>query len=1206
VVPVATTSAAPSGLSAPPFVGPRPFRRDDPEHGRDLFGRDRDLDNLFNLLISERIVLMYSPSGAGKTSLIQAKLLPRMEAEGFVVWPTVRVGLPPDPTRPGNRYLRSALACLGAPESDAPPTLDEYLRCRAPADAEPQLLVLDQFEEVLVEDPTDRDAKEEFFRQLGVALRARERWALVAMREEHVAALDPYLRFVPTRLSAHFRLDLLDQRAALAAIVGPAQAAGVDLRPVAERLVNDLRRERRQRLDGTFEQQAGPSVEPVQLQVVCLRLWASLPPGTTTVEHLDLTWDVDQVLAEYYAERVGAIAATTGVPERQIREWVEQQLITPQGLRDKVLQQPAQTAGLPNGVIQALEDAHLVRGERQRGATWFELAHDRLIDPIRQDNKRWLDAHLTTAQRRAQLWAAARQPEQLLLRGRDLEDAQRWLGQHPHEASDVEREYLAASRRAEDQRRALRRLRLVIAALAVLALGAVAAFVYKQIQGEARLREVQLQDDARLREANRAAEIAQQARNQLDHDPELSLLLAIDAEQTPRVYAAEDALRAALVASHIRAATNVKAGPEYAAEFSPDGRYILAAADDGKARLWRLDGAGLRGAPIEVAPPVTNGRVWPLTIATFSPDAGRFVAAGSEHTAWVWDARTLAGPLALTGHTGAILGAAFSPDGRRIVTGSADHTARVWDGSTGEPQLELRGHTDAVTSAVYSPDGSSIVTVSYDGSAIVWDAATGAPVRTLPIAGALLFDVAFDPAGARIVTASQDGTARVSDPGTGALLAELRGHTAPVLTARFSPDGRLIVTASEDGTARLWDATTYLQLAVLRGQQGAVREAAFDPTSTRVVTASEDGMIREWAAIDAPLTAAFDSGAGLPIHHVEFSPDGRWLLAAGEDDAARVWDTTSGSLVATLAGHTKTVFGAGFSPDGQHVVTASADGTARVWDLASAGQPLATLPASTRPLTAAAFSPDGRRVVTAGVDGTARVWDAANDQPLLELRGHTERVTSAVYSPDGSRIATGSADTTARVWDAAGGRPLLELRGHTGALTGVVFSADGSRVVTSSADGTVMVWDAGSGESLAVLARGGSQGLNGVALGCHSNDAALNCRWIVTAGADGVVGVWDGVTYASLMVLRSGGALYTAAYDPTNSHRFAVGTDDGRVLLYRCEVCAPVTELLDLARQRVTRQLTDLERREFEPPEGRDPTARPGSRQRPDSQQGPS
>lgn len=106
----ATTSLTPSNpvTAENPYVGPRSFKT-----GEKMYGRDRELRDLLNLLIAERIVLLYSPSGAGKSSLIQAGLIEQLRQEGFKPLPVMRVSLQPENTPPNaNRYLLSAKLSL--------------------------------------------------------------------------------------------------------------------------------------------------------------------------------------------------------------------------------------------------------------------------------------------------------------------------------------------------------------------------------------------------------------------------------------------------------------------------------------------------------------------------------------------------------------------------------------------------------------------------------------------------------------------------------------------------------------------------------------------------------------------------------------------------------------------------------------------------------------------------------------------------------------------------------------------------------------------------------------------------------------------------------------------------------------------------------------------------------------------------------------
>jgi hypothetical protein len=535
---------------ANPYIGPRSFTT-----GETLYGRDHETYKLLNLLIAERVVLLYSPSGAGKTSLIQAAIIPQLLEEGFAVLPVIRVGTEPpaasaefsvltdelsataqDSNRSDapshnsalNRYVLSALLSL---EEELPAerqlplerlvgmSLADYLAHRESdlPSSDGIVLIFDQFEEVLTIDPTDTAAKHVFFQQLGAALRDRKRWALFAMREDYLAPLDPYLRPIPTRLGTRFRLDLLEEQAARQAMQRPARLAGVQFTDAAaQALADDLRRVLVQRPDGTTEEQLGAYVEPVQLQVVCYRLWSQLSPDADEigVDAVAAVGDVDSALTAYYVERVATIAGATGVRERAIRDWFDTQLITEQGIRGQVLQGTDHSAGLANRAIWPLIDAHLVRGEKRRGATWFELAHDRLIEPVRKDNAAWRAANLSVLQRQAALWDRQSRPEGLLLRDAALAEAERWAAAHAEELTSTEHEYLESSRSLREiilrARRANRRVRILaaVASLAFVIAVALAALAFgaRQQAVEAAQQQATAAQEAHIAEANAQTE----------------------------------------------------------------------------------------------------------------------------------------------------------------------------------------------------------------------------------------------------------------------------------------------------------------------------------------------------------------------------------------------------------------------------------------------------------------------------------------------------------------------------------------------------------------------------------------------------------------------------------------------------------------------------------------------------------------------------
>jgi hypothetical protein len=326
----------------------------------------------------------------------------------------------------GNRFLTSLMLSLeeGLPRDRRRPvtdvaseTLGDYLAGRLALERETGaagiLLVFDQFEEILTVDPLDTEAKRVFFQTIGEALRDPSLWALFALREGYLAQMEPYVDLIPTRWSNTSRLELLGREAVEEVLTRTAGLGGRTFsESAAESLFADLARTKVQRPDGSFAEETGRFVEPVQLQVVCRRLWDAMPVDDLSIDPEDLTrfGDVGEALAGYYGDAVARIAASDLGLERRIREWFGNRLITPGGIRAQVLRGADDSDGCQNAVIEQILDTHLVRGEKRAGATWYELAHDRLIQPVRESNQDWYENHLEPFQRQAALWVKQGRP----------------------------------------------------------------------------------------------------------------------------------------------------------------------------------------------------------------------------------------------------------------------------------------------------------------------------------------------------------------------------------------------------------------------------------------------------------------------------------------------------------------------------------------------------------------------------------------------------------------------------------------------------------------------------------------------------------------------------------------------------------------------------------------------------------------------------
>ena len=1088
-----------------PYVGPQAFRRGDA-----FYGRDRETADLLDLLIAERVVLLYSPSGAGKSSLIAAGLVRQLEAEGFEVLPTVRLTHEPPPgsslsSPPRNRYALSTLLSLeeGLLEEHQHRTADldtmtvtEYLANRPDLDNTRgnEVLLFDQFEEVITADPNDHAAKEEFFADIGVALQDRNLWALFAIREDFLAEFDPYSRFVPTRFANRYRLDLLGVEQALDAMILPAADRGTDFRrEAAEKLADDLRRIRVQRSAGITEE-LGPTVEPVQLQVACRQVWNRLGADTKAIDLDDVqaVGNVDQALASYYADCIATAVAESGVGERALRDWFENELVTPQGIRGQVLYGPRQNGAFSERAVKMLTDAHLVRAESRRGATWYELAHDRLIEPVKEDNARWREVNLSHFERLATWWDEQNRPDQALLTGPDLVNAETWVAANAATLSPSEQEFLEASRKAaehaERERRATKRTRrwLVIAVVGCVLAATLGGWAWRA-QRQA------------TTSANRFAvtALAGQARDALASDVDLGLLLARAAvdlpEGSPTNSDVQKALQLAVDQSPVVRVLRGH-GPATSAVYSPDGRRIASYHDDHSIVVWDVSS----GDELYTLPELPGGLIDERSLV-FSPDGSRIACVAADGRVAVWPAEADAGePTWIKPHEGPSSRVAFSPDGRRIaslgfpglsiagqdgrivrgfdaaesadlsgvelewtsdgtqlVVGDAKGVVSVWNPDTGEHVRDIVTHPSPIVAIDVSPDGSMVASVSVN-VVQVHNTATSDSLFYLDRGG--LSDISFSADGTRVVAIDQWGAALVIDPSASKIARRIPATGMSPQTVDLDPSnaGRAVVT-TESGAPAIWDVTAGYY----------AREAAIEPLPDGgVITGSWDGSVVAWTADLTPrvlLPATWD-----PVQALDVSPDGERIAVGRQSAGVEVIATDDSRLIFSMSMGNQGAWAVALSPDGRFVAGGDGGGRVAVWEVSTETEVASSDQSSDQhsdSVVSLEYSADGSQLVSASKDQTAIIWDV--DDPLRPARNLPleTRARAAAWNNTGTLIAIGGENGSVQFWDPATGKRLHDgsADGHAKVVNDVAFNTAGDRLASASEDHSIIVWNTENG-----------------------------------------------------------------------------------------------------------------------------------------------
>jgi WD40 repeat protein len=679
----------------------------------------------------------------------------------------------------------------------------------------------------------------------------------------------------------------------------------------------------------------------------------------------------------------------------------------------------------------------------------------------------------------------------------------------------------------------------LLAALATLA--AIYAFVQRN------------HADERARLA-KSRQLAAEAVAGLDVDPERSLALAARAATIAPTNEAENALRQALRGSRMRSV--IDAGvPVLDAAFDPSGRTVAGALADGLVRSWNLR----TGRPVRT---FRLGR-GSVRSVSFSHDGRRILGAGDAGAA-VWSTAPNAGrPLAVFDEKRP-LAAALSPNGKLAATGDFDGIVRLWHADTGvlEERLRPPGPRSPVQALAFSSDGSRLVAAS-GRQAVVWALRTNSP-RVLQSHEKDVWAVAFSPHGLRVATGNVDGLARVWSL-RGGTAVELSGHEGAITSVAFSADGKSVVTASEDESARIWDAGTGRLLGELRGHGAIVHSAAFASDGKTIVTAGEDGTIRLWAVAPDPVVAELAAPDGRTLRDVGFHPSKKLVVTASEDLTARLWALNGGRVIHVFRhgqGDDEWVESAELSRDGRLVLTGGDDGLAKVWN-ASSGALLATLGERGGPsLYDAALSPDGQLVAAAGSGPSIRVWAWRQRKLLLHLNASADRVDGVAFSPVGGLIAT-AGDKTVRVWRADDGSLVAALPGGRGdQLTSVAFDPKAELVAAGGSSGAATVWKVRT-QKRVTRVTGHSDTVTDVAFSADG-------RYLVTVGHDGLANVWTVPGGQLVTTVRTPApSLEGAAFAP-RGRLVAVAGAGGRATVFDCAECRALHGLVCLAASRVT------------------------------------
>lgn len=510
---------------------------------------------------------------------------------------------------------------------------------------------------------------------------------------------------------------------------------------------------------------------------------------------------------------------------------------------------------------------------------------------------------------------------------------------------------------------------------------------------------------------------------------------------------------------------------------------------------------------------------------TLSPDESKLLTVAEDHKIRLW---TINGELINTfGHDTTVYSAIFSPNGDYVLSASEDATARLWTG--GGDSVAVLKHLSNVYSAVFSPGGDKILTASDDGMAMLWqldgekiksfdhhsvkDAADQASFLTG------INQAIFSPDGSRIITVGRDATARIWDLDTELGRASLSGqsplilqHDLSVYSAQFSLDGNFILTGSYDGFACLWTASGDTVRRFPHTIDGLIPKLS--PGGDHVFVSDDKGLGKIWQVDGDDNWERIDARTYGGFTFVQFIDEKQQMLTALWDKTARVWNE-DGEEVAVCR-HPDVVDWATMTRDGRRLITASRDMSVRIWQAAATADVSIEHPGYSG-VRSADISQSGAHIASGTENGDVYIWSGNGEQKAK--MSHTDAVLMTTVSPDESQILTASRDKTARLWSIHGA--MIVSLPHDSTVYSAKFSPDGEKILTASLDGAARLWSA-QGELLKIFSHDGW-----VISANFSPDGAT----VLTASGDSTARLWA-ANGDLLTTFRHDSSLFSAVFSP--------------------------------------------------------------------------
>lgn len=543
------------------------------------------------------------------------------------------------------------------------------------------------------------------------------------------------------------------------------------------------------------------------------------------------------------------------------------------------------------------------------------------------------------------------------------------------------------------------------------------------------------------------------------------------------------------------------------AEFSPDGKFVIAATGTlggggGRIGVWD-SGTGQLLKLITGHITMTNsvkynsagdlmvsagGRsicVWDVKkgkeiktfevdggvdYAEFSPDGSLILSLtsnGGTIRIWDWEKETLTKTI----HSysffhnlkdpfiSSFSAAMFCPDGNSIAMSSySDSIIVIWD--INKERVILSVNCGDFTSYAINPNGKTIASVNRDNTIHIWDIKSGKKIKTLKGHTAVVNCISYNNDGNMLVSSSEDKTIRIWDITEGTTINSFQDNTATFRSVRFSPDCKRIVSTANNGNIRLWDVKPSVDNnRIINKETGNITSIKFFSNNTKIATSSNgENEIKIWDLDNLVIKHRLKVENYSPQFAISSNDK---YIAIIDDKKIKVWDTEKGKFIKEFTDNKWRYTGVAFNLGSIVLNAITWDGRLKSWNIDS-GEELRSIDFE-KSVDNVTLGPDGTKVAEWSFNSIS-IYDTKK-RIVTNLNGHFNCVNHVSFSPDGLSVLSASDDKTIRIWNVETGKMRI-LTGHTDAVNYAEFSRDGNRIISASKDKSVRIWDVNSGQMI--------------------------------------------------------------------------------------------------------------------------------------------